>query len=149
MKTIKQIADEIGVSKQAVRDKIAKLSLQSTLRKNGNHFAIDEKQEAAIKQAFEEKSQSEIDNQSTSETQSTLRFENSQTDRLIDMLQAELNMKNKQIDELNARLAEAHAIINREQILHSGTMQQQLIGLTEDIEPQKKISWFKRIFKKI
>ena len=40
MKTIKQIADEIGVSKTAVRKKIANLGLQSSLRKNGNQFAI-------------------------------------------------------------------------------------------------------------
>ena len=33
-KTIKQIADEIGVSKQAVRNQIAKLGLQSSLQKN-------------------------------------------------------------------------------------------------------------------
>jgi len=51
MKTIKQIADEVGVSKQAIRNQIAKLGLQSSLRKNGNQFAIDEEQETAIKQS--------------------------------------------------------------------------------------------------
>lgn len=40
MKTIKQIADEIGVSKQSIRNEIAKQDLQSSLRKNGNQFAI-------------------------------------------------------------------------------------------------------------
>ena len=40
MKTIKQIADEIGVSKQSIRNEIAKQGLQSSLRKNGNQFAI-------------------------------------------------------------------------------------------------------------
>ena len=39
MKTIKQIADELGVSKTAVRKKIENLGLQSSLRKNGNQFA--------------------------------------------------------------------------------------------------------------
>mgnify|MGYP000593472973 CR=1 FL=1 len=53
MKTIKQIADEIGVSKQSIRNEIAKQGLQSTLRKNGNQFAIDESCEALIKSAFE------------------------------------------------------------------------------------------------
>ena len=53
MKTIKQVADEIGVSKQSVRNEIAKQGLQSTLRKNGNQFAIDESCEALIKSAFE------------------------------------------------------------------------------------------------
>ena len=53
MKTIKQIADEIGVSKQSIRNEIAKQGLQSSLRKNGNQFAIDEKCETLIKSAFE------------------------------------------------------------------------------------------------
>jgi DNA-binding MurR/RpiR family transcriptional regulator len=52
MKTIRQIADEIGVSKTAVNKQIANLGLRSGLRKNGNQFAIDEHQEALIKQAF-------------------------------------------------------------------------------------------------
>lgn len=51
-KTIRQIADEIGVSKTAVSKQIANLGLRSGLRKNGNQFAIDEQQEALIKQAF-------------------------------------------------------------------------------------------------
>lgn len=54
MKTIRQIADEIGVSKTAVNKQIANLGLRSGLRKNGNQFAIDEQQEALIKQAFSE-----------------------------------------------------------------------------------------------
>lgn len=53
MKTIKQIADEIGVSKQSIRNEIAKQGLQSSLRKNGNQFAIDESCETLIKSAFE------------------------------------------------------------------------------------------------
>ena len=53
MKSIKEIADEIGVSKQSIRNEIAKQGLQSSLRKNGNQFAIDENCEALIKSAFE------------------------------------------------------------------------------------------------
>ena len=48
MKTIRQIADEIGVSKTAVSKQIANLGLRSGLRKNGNQFAIDEHQETLI-----------------------------------------------------------------------------------------------------
>lgn len=52
MKTIKQVADEIGVSKTSIRNEIAKQGLQSSLRKNGNQFVIDEKCENLIKSAF-------------------------------------------------------------------------------------------------
>jgi DNA-binding NarL/FixJ family response regulator len=40
-KTIKEIAEELGVSKTAVRKQIANLGLQTSLRKIGNQFAID------------------------------------------------------------------------------------------------------------
>ena len=40
-KTIKEIADELGVSKTAVSKQIANLGLRSSLRKNGNQFAIE------------------------------------------------------------------------------------------------------------
>lgn len=51
-KTIKQIADELGVSKQAVSKCIDNLGLRSTLTKNGNYFVVGDSQEKAIKQAF-------------------------------------------------------------------------------------------------
>lgn len=53
MKTIRELADELGVSKTAIRNEIAKQGLQSSLRKNGNQFVIDEKCESLIKSAFE------------------------------------------------------------------------------------------------
>lgn len=39
MKTIKQIADELGVSKTAVRKKIENLGLSEKVQTNGNRFA--------------------------------------------------------------------------------------------------------------
>ena len=54
-KTIKEIAEELGVSKTAVRKQIANLELQTSLRKIGNQFAIEKEQEALIKSAFFQK----------------------------------------------------------------------------------------------
>ena len=63
-KTIKEIAEELGVSKTAVRKQIANLELQTSLRKIGNQFAIEKEQEALIKSAFFQKqSQTKIANQ--------------------------------------------------------------------------------------
>lgn len=59
-KTIKEIADELGVSKTAVSKQIANLGLRSSLRKNGNQFAIENQQEKLIKMAFQKKRQQEI-----------------------------------------------------------------------------------------
>lgn len=160
MKTIRQIADEIGVSKTAVSKQIANLGLRSGLRKNGNQFAIDEHQEALIKQAFSEKSQTEIENQSQTKTQT----ENHEVGDLvcvlqaaIDTLQGQLAVKDQQIEELNARLAEvSSALLTAQQTaaaaqaLHAGTIQQQLLtgeAGADQQEPEQKRGWLWKIFR--
>jgi biotin operon repressor len=161
MKTIRQIADEIGVSKTAVNKQIANLGLRSGLRKNGNQFAIDEQQEALIKQAFSEKSQTEIENQ----TQTKSQTENHEVSDLvcvlqatIDTLQGQLSVKDKQIEELNARLAEVSSALvvaqqtaQAAQALHAGTIRQQLTDGEDDPNQQgqtveQKKSWFSKVF---
>jgi len=152
MKTIRQIADEIGVSKTAVNKQIANLGLRSGLRKNGNQFAIDEHQEALIKQAFSEKSQTEIENQTQTKTQT----ENHEVSDLvcvlqatIDTLQGQLEVKDRQIEKLTEALVAAQQTAAAAQALHAGTIQQQLItgeaGVDQQ-EPEQKKSWFSKIF---
>ena len=123
-KTIKEIADELGVSKTAVSKQIANLGLRSSLRKNGNQFAIENQQEKLIKMAFQKNKQQEIvtensvsDKQSQTKSQTT-NANQSQTanhevcdlvgvlQTTVDTLQAQLAVKDVQIRELNARLAE-------------------------------------------
>lgn len=152
MKTIRQIADEIGVSKTAVNKQIANLGLRSGLRKNGNQFAIDEHQEALIKQAFSEKSQTEIENQSQTKTQT----ENHEVGDLvcvlqatIDTLQGQLEVKDRQIAKLTEALVAAQQTAAAAQALHAGTMKQQLLsgeGGADQQEPEQKKSWFSKIF---
>ena len=152
MKTIRQIADEIGVSKTAVNKQIANLGLRSGLRKNGNQFAIDEHQEALIKEAFSEKSQTEIENQTQTKTQT----ENHEVSDLvcvlqatIDTLQGQLEVKDRQIEKLTEALVAAQQTAAAAQALHAGTIQQQLItgeaGVDQQ-EPEQKKSWFSKIF---
>ena len=161
MKTIRQIADEIGVSKTAVNKQIANLGLRSGLRKNGNQFAIDEHQEALIKQAFSEKSQTEIENQSQTKTQT----ENHEVGDLvcvlqatIDTLQGQLEVKDRQIEQqaqtitrLTDALAAAQQTAVAAQALHAGTIQQQLVAgeggeLQQERETVPRRSWWKRLF---
>lgn len=163
MKTVRQIADELGVSKTAVSKQIANLGLRSSLRKNGNQFAIDEQQETLIKQAFSEKTQTENANQSQTKTQT----ENLKVGDLvcvlqatIDTLQGQLEVKDQQIEELNARLAEvSSALLAAQQTavaaqaLHAGTMKQQLLSgesgadqQGREPEPGGKRSWFRKFF---
>lgn len=127
-KTIRQIADELGVSKTSVRKKIDNLGLRSSLQSNGNQFLIDEKQEELIKAAFRG-NKSQTKSQTESETVSSL----------ISILQEELARKDAQIENLQK-------LLDQEQQLHMHTKQQlQLLEQKEDIieepEPTKKKWW--------
>lgn len=133
MKTIKEIADEIGVSKTAVRKKIENLGLRSSLQKNGNQFAIDESQEKLIKSAF-------IENKTETKTETSSQIETETVSTLVSMLQKELEIKNKQIEELNQRLAENQKLLDQQQQL-SAMHEQKLQLLIEQDTPQKKHWW--------
>lgn len=129
-KTIKQIADELGVSKTSVRKKIDNLGLRSSLRLNGNQFAINEEQEKLIKSAFSEvkaQTKSETKTQTESETVSTL----------VSILQEELARKDEQITNLQK-------LLDQEQQLHMHTKQQlQLLEQKEPIVEEPKKKWWK------
>lgn len=180
-KTIKEIADELGVSKTAVSKQIANLGLRSSLRKNGNQFAIENQQEKLIKMAFQKKRQQEIvtensvsDEQSQTKSQTT-NANQSQTanhevcdlvgvlQTAVDTLQAQLAVKDVQIRELNARLAEcstalfaAQETARAAQALHAGTIQQQLsdgedrvaASVPEEQAAPNKRRWFNRFFRR-
>lgn len=179
-KTIKEIADELGVSKTAVSKQIANLGLRSSLRKNGNQFAIENQQEKLIKMAFRKNRQQErvtensvSDEQSQTKSQTT-NANQSQTanhevcdlvcvlQTTVDTLQAQLAVKDEQIRELNARLAEcstallaAQETARAAQALHAGTIQQQLsegddraaASVPDQQSAPNKWGWFSRLFK--
>ena len=141
--TVKMLADEVGVSKQAISDKIKKLGLQSDLTKKGNRFVITEIQASLIKSAFQDKQQA----------QPTRNYAKNNDDLLyetVKSLQAQLTVKDEQIAALNKQIADLAAdkeqlradkdrlqlSLDREQALHAGTIQKQL--LSEGSEPSKR-----------
>lgn len=149
MKTIKQIADEIGVSKTAVRKKIENLGLQSSLRKNGNQFAIDEEQERLIKSAFlQNETQTENANLVCDKSETSLQL----VSDLVSTLQEQLREKDRQLEkqqqsikELTAALENTTASLKAAQALHAGTMQQNLLAEKEEaeaIENEKQKKWY-------
>ena len=169
-KTIKEIADELGVSKTAVSKQIANLGLRSSLRKNGNQFAIENRQEKLTKMAFQKDKQRErvVKNLVSDEQSQT---ENHEVCDLVgvlqttvDTLQEQLSVKDQQIRELNARLAECSAALlaaqetaRAAQELHAGIIQQQLSDAGEDRAtasvPDEQAApnnrrWFSRFFRR-
>ena len=158
MKTIKQIADELGVSKTAVRKKIENLGLSDKVQTNGNRILIDERQERLIKSAFQ-KAETETENyKPVSEKTETLQL----VSDVVSMLQKELDAKNKQIERLqqeNERLVIAlenttHSL-NASHALHAGTMQKQIEEKTilvhkeeQNQQPEEKQSFWSRLWHK-
>ena len=101
MKTIRQIADEIGVSKQAVFKKIKReplsTSLQGLTTTVDGRLMVEVDGEKLIKQAFSEIIPSTTDNQLTVEVDGQ--------NRLYEILERELQAKNERIAALQAELS--------------------------------------------
>lgn len=150
-KTTKQIADELGVSKQQVYRYIKKHCIKESRQENGTMY-YDETAEKLIIQGFSEKTESnEAEQKHTNDTA---------IEAVIKMLQKELEAKDKQIEELQAALkreqelhTSAQGLHAREQQLHAATLQQlpapaQEPPAEEADEETGKKGWFGRWRKK-
>ena len=164
-KTVKEIAEEIGVSKQAVFKKIKReplsTSLQGLMTTVDGRLMVSVDGEKLIKQAFLRCEPSTADNQLTVEVDglvdepSTKKEENGGVvdgqNRLYEILERELQAKNEQIAALQAELskerqhsreqAERIAVLaDQAQRLQLAQMQPQQIESgadPEEPEPQK------------
>ena len=132
MKTIKQIADELGVSKTAVRKKIENLGLSEKVQTNGNRIEVDERQERLIKLAFSQKETKTTNANEVSEKSETLRLLSS----MVSTLQEQLQEKDRQIERLQTELENAQKSVNQAQQLHAMTEQKLL--LIEDRQEQEE-----------
>ena len=159
-KTIKQIADEIGVSKQAVykryKGKLHTVCAPYAHTVQGVLY-LSEQAETLIKQDF---LQNDCSNGAHTERSIGAVQEQSQEagvvavlQATIDTLQGQLSVKDQQIEELNARLAEVSSASVAAQALHAGTMKQQLLSgesgadqQGREPEPGGKRSWFRKFF---
>lgn len=89
--TVRQLAEELGLSKVAVNNRIDKLDLRSQLIKSGNRHLIPEETAEAIRESFRVNRKTEPPAQ---DTQSAV----------IDILSEQLRQKDKQIESLMAQL---------------------------------------------
>ena len=158
MKTIKQIADEIGVSKQAVykryKGKLYTACAPYAHTVQGVLY-LSEQAEALIKQDF---LQNDCSNGAHTERSIGAVLEQPQEASVvavlqatIDTLQGQLEVKDRQIEKLTEALVAAQKTAAAAQALHAGTLQQQLINgeVGEDQqsqEPEEKRSWFSKLF---
>ena len=123
MLTVKQLADDIGVSKVAVNKKIETLGLKSALIQDGNRYLIDDDVADQVRHAFRRRTEQSTTNATKEEKphgengtasnkpgvyddliQAKDETIKALTDQLA-LLNEELKEKNKQINELHTLMA--------------------------------------------
>ena len=171
MKTVRQIADELGVSKQAVFKKMKREPLSTSLR--GLTSTVDGRLmvsvdgETIVKSAFLPQAPSTDHQPVDGAVDGLVDAPSTEVDGLISVLQAtidtlqgQLEVKDRQIEQqaqtiarLSDALVAAQQTAASAQALHAGTIQQQLLsgeaGADQQRtgpEPGQKRGWFGRLF---
>lgn len=169
MKTIRQIADELGVSKQAVykrfKGKLYTVCAPYAHTEQGVLY-LEEQGETLIKQDFlqDDRSVGAHTDTHTERSNGAVLEQGQQVDFVavlqatIDTLQGQLEVKDRQIEQqaqtitrLSDALVAAQQTAAAAQALHAGTMHQQLLSSEagadqEGQEPVQKRSWVRRLF---
>lgn len=144
MKTIKQIADEVGATKQAVQKRLSREPLKTSIQAHistvdGTKY-IDDDGVKLIIAAYEG-----MDKPVDAPVDGGIDTSTDTVQTLISMLQKELDIKNKQIEDLTSALEHTTASLHAAQALHAGTMQK---ALTDGKEQEKPAGFFRGLFKR-
>ena len=142
MKTIKQIADEIGVTKQAVQQRIKKEPLASALRQqtttNGNTIYIENSGVELIKQSF-----------STTIADNKLTINDN---LLVDFFKEQLQEKDRQLSEKDKQIADLTETIKiQAQSINANNHNELAETLQRKLLTDETINnhnWFKNLFKR-
>ena len=164
--TIKQLADQLGVSKTTISKAISALGLSNRLNRSGNKYIISEDQTEQIKmQIANSRPQTASDKSQTASDKSQLENQIA----LIELLQKQLVLLNEQLSIkdgqikayqeqiriLTDSLHDATVALTAEQALHAGTIQRQLTeqinskeeaALDDPEQPNHKQSIFSKLF---
>lgn len=147
MKTTKQIADALGIDKQRVYRYIRKQHIKSASHDAGVMY-FDDAAETIINNHFLQKSASDKARHDVHQTTSS----DAVTNTVISMLQQELKIKNRQIEDLTSALIETSKALHAAQALHAGTMKKQLSETENNKddspeEPKEPQGLFSRLFR--
>lgn len=156
--TVKELADELGVSKPTISKAISELGLQGHLTKIGNRFVLEEAEIQAIKSKILQspipkespKTESENENKtketqnepeksliSLLESQITILSEQlAQKDSQINALTSALATSQEQLKELTDSLQATTTALTAAQALHAGTLQERLTEQSNDVEQE-------------
>ena len=149
MKTIRQIADELGVSKQAVykrfKGKLHTVCAPYAHTEQGVLY-LEEQGETIIKQDFLQDDRFIRAHTHTKCSNRAVLEQGQQANLVavlqatIDTLQGQLEVKDRQIEQLTSALVAAQQTAAAAQALHAGTMKQQLLsGKVLDAQKRRKV----------
>ena len=137
--TIKQLAEQLGVSKTTISKAIFVLGLQGKLKRSGNKYLLSEVQIENVKtQIANQKSQTEPVKSQTEPVKSQTANEKSQTanqNALIDVLQKQLFLLNEQlsIKDDQIRTYQEQIRLLQEQIVSKDKQIEQITAAMENI----------------
>lgn len=133
--TIKELADELGVSKDKIKYRVGKLPSNYLVKKNGVTYLKSEGIQAIREQVGENSPVNSLGNYPPF----------TQYDKVVDLLEKELDVLRKQLEEKDKQLEQAHKLIDQEQQLRMVT-EQKLMLLEEKTEEQEEVHkkpWWK------
>jgi hypothetical protein len=164
MKTVKEAADILNVSKQTIHYHLKNLPSNFKVKKVGNKTLIDDDIMSYLKTLLNKETTKKSSNKSTKndkETTNKKRRENTEIDIYIDKyilhLESEIRQKNRQIDDLTIALKQEQSLnLNSQNILSNNEkIETDNTNKKEDIiTPDKhdtndqKQSLFSKLFKK-
>ncbi|EME7152103.1 DUF536 domain-containing protein [Enterococcus faecium] len=134
-KTIKELAEELGVSKTAINKKVSDKNRKLWFSKIGNKFVINDIGQKAIKSMFYSKKEN-LNRKPVSEKTKTENLKNANQVselELVSLLDKQLKQKDKQLQEKDTQLKQMQKLLDQQQQL---TLQanQQIEKLQEQLQ---------------
>jgi len=111
--TIKELADELGVSKTAINKKISANQKRKHFSKNGNRFVIDLEGQELIRSMFN----SDIENHRKPEIDNRSQIEVSDVSDLVCVLKERVVFTEKQVDEKDKQIETLQKLLDQQQQL--------------------------------
>lgn len=157
-KTIKQLADEIGVSKTAINKKINENFKRKHFKKNGNKFLIDEIGQKAIISMFDDGYNSKR-KQEVFENENYKNQKVSEVSDLVSVLKERLIISDEQNSKKDNQIEKLQKLLDQQQIL---TLQankkieelESKVETSEDndelekeVHSKENKSWWSRLFR--
>jgi type II secretory pathway component PulK len=141
MYTIKQIADELGVSKEAVRKRLPSIPPTSLTTGKRNAIMVDETGKLLLQALVSGNGESQLPTDNRTDYQPNRQPEAVKTVpwEVYEDLRKQLEVKDEQIKSLSDALLAAQQSAQAAQALHAGTMQTKLLD-----EPKK--GFFRNLF---